>query len=461
MKACTSAPPATSVSEFIAKRKQKGDHHTNHGADRDSANGSDGAVVSNIAFLFRSPQVWSSQTDIGKHDESSTPQQLSAVADDSAATLASFGSLFDKFEQRFNEQSYDAKAPVAQAENSVRVEKIETVLPDASALSKSSLTVREAEHLQFEKVVSKAKSHGVLPNLRSSHEFSSFVLKIAIATQEAERQTTEQAIVPHADVITNIMFAPRSIGAETGTTSGPSTGPKPVSKNYIKLKIHTADEGPAEAKADSGGIRNSRQQATNMESSPHSPSGILFATVSQPTIQDAVPTPSEQIYTALSQSVAKPSLYNAPSNAMKTLLIRLQPEGLGQLEIALKSKNGILKVHLTAAHDDALRAIQKDSDELKKSLSAISSSIDHVDLSFSVAGENIRSEQTIEQTEASSTAGNYSNADTGSSSDEKGSANYTKRSEKSTFAESLSPSVKASQGDGGSGSLGDSSSIYL
>lgn len=495
MKVSPSTSAITAVSEFISKRKQKENRQRNSNNNQDRANDGSNSAIGSISFLFQPPQSRLVGLDVSKITGNIVTKNSEITTNNSSAALDPFGSLFEKFEQRLNEKDQVGKDGVSQSDNGSKNGMIKARLATDSIfpISISEANVRTEQPFDLPKASDNLEKKGAGVSVTSlissvnpspngidiahsdsvasktilnvdqqlSHRAGDFIAmstKILAITSTADIQQIEQKTMPLALNTADKMLTSHTVGFGARDKIQ-----QHFNANSNKRDLQSQNYNPSDAvalsKVDSHDVAVKHVPASNFNDLQDltNNTSVMFT---QLTTRNSAPPVSMQIAVAISNAFTQPDFANPAGGAVTTLLVRLQPDGLGQVEISLKSKNGILKVHLAAAQDDALRVLQQNSDELKKSLVAIGASIDRVDLTISQSSENRQIPAAAEQNDTNSLAGHYSQSDAGGSREDKENADSAGRVGNGQIVGSISYSGNAGQ-DRDGGRRADGGSIYL
>jgi hypothetical protein len=108
--------------------------------------------------------------------------------------------------------------------------------------------------------------------------------------------------------------------------------------------------------------------------------------------QASVDSPTKQIIDNIRQSLGH--LYTAVPNDtgnFKTLHVKLQPEGLGEVELSFKFRGGKTHVHVSSSEATTRDILQLDASRLIDEIRKVSPSLELAGLSFSVKREDVES----------------------------------------------------------------------
>ncbi len=200
------------------------------------------------------------------------------------------------------------------------------------------------------------------------------------------------------------------------TTSVVNADSKPQNHRVNPL-VPSGDGKTFDAEPDTDADNGKQFQEENAPGGKQVQFGPLISSV-QPSVGQVHTTSiSRQINTMVTEGLAQAEFTDRSANAAKTLSVRLQPEGLGQLDITLKSKDGKLKIHLLAEREDTLIAIRADSDLLKAAIAKGEQGYEHVELSFAVSSRKSGDTEGSQQGPASGAASGDNHAYSGGRND--------------------------------------------
>ena len=410
MKVNIATPTQSNITVLASKRNPKWERHNTHSDERKAKDGDEGAGGGNVAFAFHIVQIKSGLVDADikvnvKNGDAVTGQSNDAAASDGQITRP-FGSLFEKFENRLSEQGLSKTGGVVNKDKPAKLGRVEPSQAISTPVVRQIADSNEGDLTQNYIMNMPAKPNTAL--LASNEPTAVSVVALnAEASQMPMNLTVEVRAQTHGDH--ELSSKPATDAAASSMIFNPiiDLGKNSDGKDDANSENQRFDEtafkikDKAEPKATMKAHDFLRGQMTE-----HSPvlghalgqsalsSFVANMMIGQAANQFPVASVANQVNSAVSRMMTTATSIDTPNGLVKTLLLRLQPEGLGQLEIALRSKNGVLKVHLAAASDEALNAIQQGSDELQKSLSLLTGSAGQVEIAFSLSDQDTSNRHT-------------------------------------------------------------------
>ena len=445
MKVASETLGAVVVGDFATKQKQKlGRQARQNSFDEKAA----GCSVSSLVQIFQQETV-NKVTKFGKSNQVTTDLAKDTTSNcGHSVTKKQFLSLFEQLDKRLKDAGDDQTLPTDRTFISAANGKSVAVSTAASASGSTVEPVMPRENFRLG-----AAESNLLTGVFSAHQSNvSLSNSQANDTSGFSSQTpmTVENSMNLRSIFTLNNFKRDEIGSQVVAKASDfhrnETNDPSVIKGGHKFVRHAVISVAEDTKRDAFNIENEAKadlpnQLSNENAlqQQHSWLGPPVVASQHPLRQGVGPSVPTQITDVVSRALAQPEFIDPSAGVEKNLSIRLQTEGLGQIDITLISKDGKLNVHLSAEREDTLRAIQLDSDQLKTAISMGDKKFDQIDLSFAISNEKGSDQQIEHQAGADGFSGHYTQANAGGSKNEKENTKSSQHSESQQLPDRAPP----------------------